>query len=171
MAIAIEAYTADGTLRGIVSRVGSLRAALESPDPIAIDRCRRIGPDGAVEPPTDATILPDDLMLVVPEETDVVVHASWHSVSLRVGPYGVAGELPTMPGFDPGRAIARPSRMFVLLRDAVVDAPSRGGPRVRHPRLLVNRYAVDSVDADIMLGFFFPGAELIVRSDESADPV
>jgi hypothetical protein len=29
-----------------------------------------------------------------------------------------------------------------------------------HDRALVNRYSVDRVDSDLMLGFFFPGAQI-----------
>ena len=68
--------------------------------------------------------------------------------------------MPTLPGFDPGRALARPTGEFVLLRTSGVG-PRRPGRR-RHPAAaLVNRYAVDRVAADLMLGFFFPGAEMV----------
>ena len=42
-----------------------------------------------------------------------------------------------------------------------------------HGGLLVNRYVVDAVDAELMLGFFFPGARLTVRTSAGvdADPV
>ena len=46
------------------------------------------------------------------------VHAQWHTIELDAGPYRVIGEMPTMPGFDPGRALARPTGEFVFLRDA-----------------------------------------------------
>jgi hypothetical protein len=71
--------------------------------------------------------------------------------------------MPTMPGFDPGRALARPTGEFVLLRD--VRIALRGdvdGPSMALPSAFVNRYVVDRVAADLMLGFFFPGAEMVV---------
>jgi hypothetical protein len=68
-----------------------------------------------------------------------------------------------MPGFDPGRALARPTGTFVLLRDVrigLLERPDSGTDS--HPQGLVNRYAVDAVEADLMLGFFFPGARISV---------
>ena len=64
-----------------------------------------------------------------------------------------------MPGFDPGRALTRPSGEFLLLRDirlSVRERPEAGIATGDHA--LVNRYAVDRIRADLMLGFFFPGA-------------
>jgi len=37
------------------------------------------------------------------------------------------------------------------------------------PMALVNRYVVDRVEADLMLGFFFPGAEMI--STKTEEPI
>ena len=68
-----------------------------------------------------------------------------------------------MPGFDPARALARPTGTFVHLRDARVplfNAPDT--PLANHPAVLVHRYAVEQVEADIMLAYFFPGAQLAV---------
>ncbi len=110
------------------------------------------------------TIAEDDILLAVADHVDdLPVHAQWHDISLDVGPYRVTGQMPTMPGFDPGRAIARPTGEFVLLRD--VRIALRGdadGPSVTQPAAFVNRYVVDRVAADLMLGFFFPGAEMVV---------
>jgi hypothetical protein len=36
------------------------------------------------------------------------------------------------------------------------------GPAVAQAAAVVNRYVVDRVTADLMLGFFFPGAEMVV---------
>jgi hypothetical protein len=83
----------------------------------------------------------------------------------------VVGEMPTMPGFDPGRALARPTGEFVFLRDAricLADQPDAG--EATAPRLLVNRYTVDRVKADLMLGFFFPGAEMVLTGAAAAQP-
>ena len=79
-------------------------------------------------------------------------------------------ELPTLPGFDPGRALARPSGRFVLLREVTIrlrDDPER--VIAIHGRLLVNRYDVEAVSAELMLGFYFPGAHLEVRSPTGED--
>ena len=90
------------------------------------------------------------------------IHASWHPVELDVGPYRLTGELPTLPGFDPGRALSRPGGPFVLLRDVRLDLvghPEGGSVERRHA--FVNRYAVERVAADIELGFYFPGATFL----------
>ena len=156
MAIQIDAYTIEGRLSGTAVGTGRLRDLLEAGGEVRIERCRRIGPSGHAGPADDVTVAADDLLLVPGAADDTPVHATWHVVELSVGPYRVTGELATMPGFDPGRALARPSGEFVPLRDAVVDGISR------HATLLVNRYAVDAVRADLMLGFFFPGARIEV---------
>jgi hypothetical protein len=101
---------------------------------------------------------------------DVPHHAVWHPLILEVGPYLLEGELPTLPGFDPGRALARPTGTFVLLRDVdvrVADDPER--LLRRHDRLLVNRYEVLAVTAALMLGFFFPGARLEMVGSDADD--
>jgi hypothetical protein len=103
------------------------------------------------------------LILVSDDLGDVPGHAQWHAIDLDSGPYRIEGELSTMPGFDPGRALARPSGEFVLLRDVritLVSEPGAGETRCAHA--LVNRYTVDRIAADIMLGFFFPGAKMSV---------
>jgi hypothetical protein len=164
MAIPIEAYTSDGRLSGMAVGVGRLRDLLEQGTELRIERCRRIGPLGRDEAVGDTVVAIDDLLLVPSAADDVPVHASWHAVELSVGPYQVTGELATMPGFDPGRALARPNGEFVPLRDALV------GGATRHQTLLVNRYAVDAVHADLMLGFFFPGARIEVAPAETGAP-
>jgi hypothetical protein len=76
--------------------------------------------------------------------------------------------MPTMPGFDPGRALARPTGEFVQLRDVqigLVDANEAGMTR---PMALANRYVVDRVEADLMLGFFFPGATMVTVTEPHA---
>jgi hypothetical protein len=86
-------------------------------------------------------------------------------VLLDSGPYTLEGDLATMPGFDPGRSLARPSGEFVLLRD--VRLSLRGHPEAGvsvGEHCLVNRYAVEAIRADLMLGFFFPGAVMVVST-------
>ena len=64
-----------------------------------------------------------------------------------------------MPGFDPGRALTRPSGEFLMLRDIRLSVRARPEAGVAiGDHALVNRYAVDRIRADLMLGFFFPGA-------------
>jgi hypothetical protein len=76
-----------------------------------------------------------------------------------------------MPGFDPGRALTRPTGSFVLLRDVAIrllDQDDAG--ESNHGHALVNRYNVDAVEADIMLGFFFPGARMMGEPPVTPEP-
>ena len=145
MSIAVEAYTAGGIVAGAVLSQLRLKDMLE----------------GGVLLPIGGGIPADDILAVVETEASVPVHATWHRIRLEVGPYVIEGDFATLPGYDPGRSLTRPSGTFIHLRDAVVrvrDDPGAGSNV--HPHLLVNRYAVEAVDADIMLGFFFPGATM-----------
>ena len=95
------------------------------------------------------------------DEPSIPVHASWHALRLVAPPYVIDGRDADAAGLRPGRALARPTGEFVLLRDvrlAVGDDP--GCARPLAPLALVNRYVVERVAADLMLGFFFPGAVL-----------
>lgn len=103
----------------------------------------------------------DDLLVVVaPDDVSAPVHAAWNPVVLTSPPYRIEAELPTLPGFDPARALARPSGPFVLLgRVRVGLADVAEGGTDEHAFAWVNRYAVEQVEAGIELFFFFPGAE------------
>jgi hypothetical protein len=165
MPIRVEIYGASGVAIGAVARAGRLREILESGVDLLIEQTAWHPLDGS--PPRQSgslTIAEDDILLAVADQLeDLPVHAQWHDISLDVGPYRVTGQMPTMPGFDPGRALARPTGEFVLLRD--VRIALRGdadGPSVTQASAFVNRYVVDRVAADLMLGFFFPGAEMVV---------
>jgi hypothetical protein len=129
--------------------------------------------DGSGERPGgDVSLLADDLLLIVSDEVEGgPVHAQWHTIELDTGPYHVQGEMPTMPGFDPGRALARPTGEFVFLRDAHIRLIGRDDAgEASAARLLVNRYTVDRVAADMMLGFFFPGAEMVLTGAAAGHP-
>ena len=96
---------------------------------------------------------------VADDEPDPPVHVAWHHVVLHSGPYALEGDLATMPGFDPGRSLARPSGDFVLLRDVRLSLPGRPDSGVAlGDHALVNRYAVERIQSDLMLAFFFPCA-------------
>jgi hypothetical protein len=172
MPIRVEAYTATGVATGVVARPGPVRDALEGATDLVIERSQWLPLDGSGERAAgDLRLLVDDLMLVVSDEPDgVPVHAQWHSIELDAGPYRVYGEMPTMPGFDPGRALARPTGEFVLLRDArisLIDLEDAG--EASAAQLLVNRYTVDRIAADMMLGFFFPGAKMTITGSSAGD--
>ncbi|HEY3164349.1 MAG TPA: hypothetical protein VGJ71_08320 [Candidatus Limnocylindrales bacterium] len=165
MPIRVEIYGASGVASGVVAREGHLREILESGVDLLVEGAAWHPLDGSPPRPSPTLrIADDDVMLAVSEEvSDIPVHAQWHDLSLDVGPYRVTGQMPTMPGFDPGRALARPTGEFVLLRDIrIALVGDADGPAVAHPAALVNRYVVDRVASDMLLGFFFPGAEMVL---------
>jgi len=172
MPLHVEIYTAGGIGIGVVARSGHLRDVLDGGASLVLERSTWHSLDEA--PPRQAGELivpPDDIHVATAEEPeDLPVHAQWHDIALEVGPYRVVGQMPTMPGFDPGRALARPTGEFVQLRDVSIgllaDEPGSGLSRTM---ALVNRYVVDRVEADLMLGFFFPGAEMVTSKPESGD--
>jgi hypothetical protein len=161
MPIRVDAYTNSGIAGGWLLGGAHLREALERGQPLELNRATWQAMED-LAPTTLGTLAlePDDLIVVVGDDESIVpVHAVWHSVGLEAGVYRIEGELPTMPGFDPGRALTRPTGEFVLLKDVRVEIKGRpdvGGITV--PHAFVNRYTVERVEADLMLGFFFPGA-------------
>jgi hypothetical protein len=176
MPIHIDAYTADGVASGLLARGGGLRDALHEAGDLPLERAAWQAIDGVAAKPAGAitagaiTLAVDDVLIVVADDDPAIpVHASWHAIRLEVGPWLVEGEIPTLPGYDPGRALTRPSGEFVLLRDVRLarrEAPDAAIPLGHHA--LVNRYGVERVDADIMLGFYFPGAAIGVSSESVA---
>ncbi len=165
MPIRVEIYGPAGVAIGVVARAGKLREILESGLDVLVEQATWHPLDGSpAKPAGSIAVAEDDCFLAVSAEIEAgPVHAQWHDINLDVGPYRVTGQMPTMPGFDPGRALARPTGAFVHLRDvriALVGDPD--GPAVDQTAAFVNRYVVDRVAADLMLGFFFPGAEMIV---------
>lgn len=102
----------------------------------------------------------DDIIVAVGEvDLRRVVHANWHDVILEAGPCQVAVTLPVLPGFDPGRALTRPGGTFIQFRNArlaIIGHPEAG--ELERAFVVVNRYAVDHVASDLMLGCFFPAA-------------
>jgi len=164
MPLKVDAYMEGSVVRGLVAPAGRLRDTLEATVELQIESATQVALDEASARPAGTVAIPiDDLMMVAADDDPgLPVHAAWHRIRLEAGPYEIHGELSTMPGFDPGRALTRPTGMFVLLRDVVIGLPGRSeAGEARHDHALVNRYTVDAVEADIMLGFFFPGARLI----------
>ena len=161
MPIRVDAYTAGGIVSGTVEGAEHLRTQIEhAPELTVIDASW--ASLGGADPRSGntATIPIDDLLIAVADEDPATaVHAAFHPISLVVGPYLIAGDLPTLPGFDPGRALTRPSGEFVLLREVRLDlADGSNDTAIYCPYAFVNRYSVERVTADLMLGFFFPGA-------------
>jgi hypothetical protein len=164
MPIRVEVYTAGGVATGVVARTSPLREALDGAGDLLVERTHWLPLDGSGERPGgDMALSTDDILLVMADEAEGgPVHAQWHTIELEAGPYRVVGEMPTMPGFDPGRALARPTGEFVFLRDARIRLIEADAGEAAAPHLLVNRYTVERVAADLMLGFFFPGAEMVM---------
>jgi hypothetical protein len=172
MPIRVEAYTAAGVATGVVARHGPLRDILEGSSDVVIERSRWLPLDGSGERASgELNLAVDDIFLIVADEPDgSPVHAQWHTIELDAGPYRVHGEMPTMPGFDPGRALARPTGDYVLLRDTritLIDRDDAG--ESRSSQLFVNRYTVDRIAADLMLGFFFPGAAMTITGSSAGE--
>ena len=173
MPLHVEIYAAGGIGIGVVARSGHLRDALDAGGSLLLERVTWHPLDDAS--PRDMgelVIPPDDIHLATNEEAeDFPVHAQWHDIRLEVGPYRVSGQMPTMPGFDPGRALARPTGEFVQLRDVVIGLVGEAeGAGLSRTMALVNRYMVDRVEADLMLGFFFPGATMISTAGSTTSP-
>ena len=171
MPIRVEIYTAGGIAVGVLPGVSHLRDALEAGESVRVEAVTWHPLDDSAAGQQEEVVLPpDDIHLATVEESDdLPVHAQWHDIVLDVGPYRVLGQLATMPGFDPGRALARPTGEFVQLRDVSVGLLAEDAEGLSRPMALVNRYVVDRVEADLMLGFFFPGAEMI--STKSEEPI
>jgi hypothetical protein len=175
MAIRVDAYTNWGMASGVLVKPGRLRDILEITGELALERAAWRPIDDTTPTAAGSVTIPIDDVLVAVGDDDpgIPVHASWHHIELDAGPYTVEGDLPTMPGFDPGRALTRPTGEFVLLRDvrlSVRERPESGASSGRHA--LINRYGVDRIQADLMLGFFFPGAviESMTPSGEVGPP-
>ena len=163
MAIRVDAYTSWGMASGLLARPGRLRDVLETGGELPLERVAWQPIDDQSPQATGSVTIPADDVLVAVADDDpgIPVHATWHHIQLESGPYDIEGELATMPGFDPGRALTRPTGEFVLLRHVRLSVRARpeAGVSVGH-HALINRYGVDRITADLMLGFFFPGAAI-----------
>ena len=165
----IEIFTPTGVLAGVTARVPLTADGPDLLAPLMVGSGRWYPIDGST--PThrgDDCVEPDDILIVVTPLPELKIHMAWYSVTLDVGPYRVDGRLATHPGFDPARALARPSNGFVALRDATIELPGQSDAGVAEREYLhVNRYAVESVASTLMLGFFFPGARLVKQEPAS----
>jgi hypothetical protein len=166
MSIRVDAYLMGGMASGLLARAGTLREVLEQDRVLVLERVQWQPLDGHAGPTSAMSIPIDDVLIAVADDDpSIPVHASWHGIRLDVGPYTIEGEMPTLPGFDPGRALTRPSGEFVLLKDVAIglrtDVPNAAPLSPAGHHALVNRYVVEIVACDLMLGFFFPGATII----------
>lgn len=160
--IPFSAYTIAGVVRGRAPGVGTVRDRLESQPVIEIREATFAPLEPAAEPRSheDVHLQPDDVLIALDSDEGVHAHAQWRTIRLLVGPWIVDGDLATMPGFDPGRALTRPSGSFIQLRNVRISRAGDGQPVADHEAVLVHRYAVERVDADLELGFYFPGASV-----------
>lgn len=175
----VEVFTPTGVLSGSTEAL-DLAPDAGAPRPLEVDGARWFPIDGGDPWRVGSTVVPpDDALVVILGEPAFAVHSTWHDVELDVGPYRLAGRLATPPGFDPGRALARPGGPYVTLRDASIRLLGRPSAGVaERPFAHVNRYAVERVASALMLAHFFPGATLESRlgdeppsdSDRAAHP-
>ena len=166
----VEIFAPTGVLAGITARVPLTNDGPDLAGPLTVDEARWYPLDGSS--PTHrglVTVAPDDILLIVTDEHELKVHMAWYPVELDLGPYRVSGQLPTHPGFDPDRALARPGGAFIAIGEATIELPGRDGaaPAARH-HLHVNRYAVERVVSTLMLAHFFPGARLVTQEAVAA---
>jgi hypothetical protein len=166
----IEIFTPTGVLAGETARVPLTADGPDLLAPLMLAEARWYPIDGSRPSHRgDDCVAPDDVLIVVTPDPELKVHMAWYSIILDVGPYRVTGQLATHPGFDPARAIARPSNGFVGLREATIELRDQPGASIaERTHVHVNRYAVDSVSSSLMLGFFFPGARLVKQEPVSA---
>jgi hypothetical protein len=170
MGTPFQAYTNEGILRGELPEAARLGEILENEPEIALHHVQWQPHRGqGVEQRPDSAVSTDDLLLVIaPPETVTPGHSAWNRVTLVMPPYFVEAELPTLPGFDPGRALARPSGQFVLMGHIrVAELSSDNAAREEHAFAWVNRYAVEHIDSELELPFFFPGATQEPHQDKN----
>jgi hypothetical protein len=165
MSIQFEAYTAEGIRHGVIAGSGRLGDLLGTEAELAVAGGRFSRLDGAMSTISGVTRQPiDDFLIVVaPPDQVGLAHSVWHDVRIIAEPYVIEARLPTLPGFDPARALARPAGSFVLLGEVRIGLSGRPEDGVDdHELAWVNRYTVDRIESDLELGFFFPGAESVV---------
>lgn len=172
MTIPFQAYTNGGIVRGTIEGETPLEELLQQRTALDVVSATHSLLGGGKEQAAQMSIELDELLLIADtSDTPVPIHASWHEIAMHVGPFRVDGDLATQPGFDPGRALARPGGEFVLLREvrvALVDDPA--GDADEHPWAWINRYLVERVRCSIELGHFFPGAEPEPAAVAAHDP-
>lgn len=165
----IEIFTPTGVVCGVTPKPG----LVQQPDlrsPVPVEKTRWYPIDGS-RPEHRGSVLvpPDDVLVVYTAEPELTIHASWYAITLEIGPYRVRGRIPTPPGFNPTRALARPGGAFVAVHEAVIELMNRRDAGLAERSIVhVSRYAVERVESLLMLGFFFPGAEL--STPAASDP-
>jgi hypothetical protein len=161
----VEIYTPTGVLAGDAAQLPPPHDHPDLPVPLVLGPARWYPIDGS--PPTQhpgGRIDPDEMLVVTSDVPELKVHLAWYPITLDVGPYRVSGQLGMHPGFDAARALVRPGGAFVVVNDATIELIDQPGAGLaERPYVHVNRYAVDRVASTLMLGFHFPGAELVAK--------
>ena len=166
----VEIFTPTGVLAGLTAGVPLSTNGPDLASALNVREGRWFALDGShTEPLRESQVAPDDILILVAAQPALLVHMTWYSVTLDLGPYRVTGELATHPGFVPEQSLARPGSTFVPLRDArieLVDEAGAGAADRAH--IHVNRYAVERVVSSLMLGHYFPGASLLTPETVTA---
>ena len=129
----IEAFTAGGIASGAVAPPWSPRDDLESEGPVDLEAATWYPLSGGAEARGRVHLEADEMLVLCSDEQGLPIHSAWHPVELDLGPYRITGELPTLPGFDPGRALSRPGGPFVLIRDVRLELLARPDVEVIAP--------------------------------------
>lgn len=157
-----EIYTPTGVLAGTADVTPVTADGPDFAGPLAVLDARWYPLDG--EEPSQrpaVNVAPDDMLVVVTPPPELKVHLTWYRIALEMGPYRVTGSLSTHPGFDPEKSISRPGGTFIPLSEVTIELMGRPeAGSAERPHVHVNRYAVDRVSSPIMLGHYFPGAQL-----------
>lgn len=158
----VEIFTPTGVLAGMTAYMSLTDGGPGLDEALLVHAARWYPLDGSSPSQRSSqTVEPDDMLLVVTPKPELFVHLTRYPIYLEVGPYRVSAQLPTHPGFDPERALARPGHTFIALADATIELLGHPEASVaEREHLHVNRYTVDRVTSSLMLGHFFPGARL-----------
>ena len=168
----VEIFTPTGVVSGSTARSTVGSDAKGAPAPLPVDASRWYPLDGtAPQRRGSVTVGTEEILVVILAPPPFTVHTGWYPIELSIGPYRLVGRLPTSPGFDPARALARPTGAYVPLRDVTISLPGRTDAAVAERAYAhVNRYAVDRIASNLMLGFFFPGAVVEPMADHGVVP-
>lgn len=117
--------------------------------------------DAAERAPVGSVAPVEVCLAAVPLDPDAPrIHKVNYPVELAIGPYTIVGMISMFPGFDPTRALTRPQSDFIDVHDAEVTIKTNGDELVQpYETLVVNRFGVERVTAEIDMTFWFPGAE------------
>jgi hypothetical protein len=178
MTVPLEAFLGETYLAGSFSGTHSeCRAVLDSGSVVDLDEITLVAlaeleAGNAERSPTGSVGSDEIMILALPRDPDAPhVHKVHFPVRLTIGPYVVTGELTMFPGFDPARALTRPTSDFIDIHDAIVRiATPTGEIEQPYDEVAVNRFAVEHIVSEIDMTFWFPGAEQELLTEEAEGP-